>query len=515
MVSVPSQETALATRAVMLVVIAWLLFLIPLFLWAVDAFVQMPRRDSGANLYVAQGMLEGETPYLDRWAHKGPLIYVLNAIGLLLSEAWGVWLVELGFLAGTCLAAGKLLCSRFGTVAGLFSLTALLFYFAKVVQGGNYTEQYALMLQFMALALFARVEGQDEELGRSTKFLLILGALGGAAFMLRPNLIGIWVAIGLVWTVQRDDMLRKVGWATAGGLAVLVVVIAWFALAGGLSALSALWDAVIFYNVNYSNDPLASRAGAVRATFEWFFPLTWVLLLAWSIGLWQTFIWERGEPRRPLVRLAVVLLPVEVVFANLSGHAYGHYYLALLPVVCLLSAFAAGSLLDTFRVRHPWIPIALFVLTGFTCVMRSNLIPADVEKYWNLQAYAERGDALVDHIREHTEDGEAILIWGAESQYYVRSDRPAPTRFFFGYPLVKPGYGSPELIAEFTADVVANPPVLIIDSQNALLPSLDRKDRERRRDGSPDQFRRFFEFVDGEYQRVRTIGTYDVYRRKP
>ena len=90
MVSVPSQETALATRAVMLVVIAWSLFLIPLFLWAVDAFVQMPRRDSGANLYVAQGMLEGETPYLDRWAHKGPLIYVLNAIGLLLSEAWGV-----------------------------------------------------------------------------------------------------------------------------------------------------------------------------------------------------------------------------------------------------------------------------------------------------------------------------------------------------------------------------------------------------------------------------------------
>ncbi len=511
-----SPGTAHTTRADTLVVIAWSLFLIPLFLWAADAFVQMPGRDSSAFLYVAQGILKGETPYLDRWDHKGPLIYLLNAVGLLLSEAWGIWLVQLAFLAGTCLVAGKLLCSRFGTVAGLFSLTLLLFYFGKFVEGGNLTEQYALMLQFMALALFARVECAKNS--HAPKFLLILGALGTAAFMLRPNLVGIWFAIGLIWMPQRDDALRKVGWAAAGGLATLAVFIAWFALAGGLSA---LWDAVIVYNVNYSDVPLAARIGAVRETFERFFPLNWVLLLVWSIGLWQALSGNRASRARPLVRLAVVLLPVEVVFANLSGSPYQHYYLALLPVVCLLSAVAVGLLLDKFRARYPWIPVALFVPTGFTCVMHSNLIPDDVEKYWNLRAHAEQGDALVDHIREHTEEGDVILVWGAQSEYYVRSGRAAPTRFFYGYPLVRQGYGSPELVAEFTADLEASPPALIIDVKNDLMPSLDRAERERLRLLPPSpgvaslaRFRHFFEFVDGEYERVRTIGASDVYHRE-
>ena len=514
MAGLPSLGTARTTRADTLVVIAWSLFLIPLFLWAADAFVQQPGRDSSAFLYVAQGILKGETPYLDRWDHKGPLIYALNAVGLLLSDAWGIWLVQLGFLAGTCIVAGKLLCSRFGTVAGLSALTVLLIYFPKFVEGGNLTEQYALMLQFLALAAFARDERKGEKLARSPKFLLILGALGATAFMLRPNLVGVWVAIGLIWMAQWGDAPRKVGWATAGGLAMLLIFIVWFALAGGLAALSALWDAVIVYNMRYADVPHAARVGAVREMLERFSPLTWVLLLVWSIGLWQALSGNTESSPSSLVRLAVVLLPVEIVFASLSGFLYQHYYLALLPVVCLLSAFAVRLLLDTYQARHPWIPVALFVLTAFTCVMHSNLIPDDVEKYGNLRAYAEPGDALVNHVREHTKEGDAILVWGAESRYYVHSGRSAPTRFFYGYPLVEQGYASSELVAEFTADVVANPPVLILDVQSDLLPSLDKTARERRHVASLDPFRDFFAFVDGEYERASTIGTSDVYHWK-
>ena len=518
MIDLPSLGTARRTKADTFVVIAWTLLLSLLFLLAVDAFVQTPGRDSGAFLYIAHGILEGETPYLDRWGHKGPLIFVLNAVGLLLSETWGVWLVQLGFLTGTCLTAGKLLESRFGAVAGLFSLTVLLIYFIKFLHGGNFTEQYALMLQFMALALFVGVERKDESLA-SPKFLAVLGALGGAAFMLRPNLIGVWVAIGFVWLAQRDGALRKLGWTAAGGLATLAVFVVWFALAGGLFA---FWDAVIVYNVNYSNVSLAVQFGAVRETLGKFFPLTWVLLLVWSIGLWQVLSGNAASRGELLVRLAVVLLPVEVVLANLSGRGYEHYYLALIPVVCLLSAFAVRLLLDTFQTRHPWIPVGLFVLTGFTCVTSSHLqlhlIPDDVGKYRNLRAYLERGDPVINHVREHTEEEDVILVWGARSWYYVSSGRAAPTRFHFGWPLVKEGYASPELVAEFVADVVANPPVLIIDTHSVSMPPLDATDAERRQRSrvvAPlvDQLRPFFEFVDGQYERVRTVGPVDVYRR--
>ena len=54
----------------------------PSFLLAIDSFIAKPGGDS-IFMYVAQGILEGEVPYLDRWDHKGPLLYLINAVGLL------------------------------------------------------------------------------------------------------------------------------------------------------------------------------------------------------------------------------------------------------------------------------------------------------------------------------------------------------------------------------------------------------------------------------------------------
>lgn len=507
------------TRADTLTVIVWALFLGVLFLYAVDSFVQTPNRDSGAFLYVAKGILEGETPYIDRWDHKGPLLYLINAAGLLLSEVWGIWLVQLGFLVGTCLAAGKLLRSQFGTLATIFSLTILLVYFVEFIRRGNLSEQYALVFQFLALGLFVRVE-QHGEHSSSAWVLLTLGALGGLAFLLRPNLIGIWVGMGLYWLVERDDTLRKCGWAAAGGLGVLAVFVAWFVLAGGLSA---FWDAVIVYNVYHSDAPLVLKCRAAIKTLEQFSPLTWVVLLSWSIGLWQMVSGESASRGfGPLGRLAVVLLPIEIVFASLSGYLAPHYYLALLPVVCLLSARAVSLLLDELGARLPWIPVALCVVTGFMYVFdrRGNLIPDDVGKYGNLREYMERGTPVISYIREHTTEGDTILVWGARGWYYAGSGRDAPTRFFYGYPLVKQGYTSPELIAEFTADIIASPPVLIVETYNRRLPHLRLTDVEREQWRPrhtrytyyvPDQFRPFFEFVEARYMPPKPMGKYDIY----
>ena len=156
------------------VVIVWSLFLCVLFLYAVDSFVNAPGRDSGAFLYVAKGILDGEMPYINRWDHKGPLTYIINVAGIVISDVWGIWLVQFGFMAGICLSASKLFRSQFGTTAMLFSLTVLLAYFDKFVEGGNLVEEYALLFQFLALCLFVRIERHDDTLRR----VLAAGALG-------------------------------------------------------------------------------------------------------------------------------------------------------------------------------------------------------------------------------------------------------------------------------------------------------------------------------------------------
>ena len=145
------------------VVIAWSLFLCVLFLYAVDSFVKVPGIDSGSFLYVAKGILDGEMPYIDRWDHKGPLLYVINVAGVVISDVSGIWLVQIGFLAGTCLSAYKLFTdAQFGTTTKLFLLTIFLVFFEKFVDDGNISEQYGLLFQFLALSLFVKIERRTD-----------------------------------------------------------------------------------------------------------------------------------------------------------------------------------------------------------------------------------------------------------------------------------------------------------------------------------------------------------------
>ena len=54
-----------------------------------------PGVDSGVFLYVAQRLSYGEMPYLDNFDHKGPLLYLVDRIALLISPTYGIWIMEL------------------------------------------------------------------------------------------------------------------------------------------------------------------------------------------------------------------------------------------------------------------------------------------------------------------------------------------------------------------------------------------------------------------------------------
>ncbi len=60
------------------------------------ACAKVPGRDAGVFLYIGDRILNGGIPYLDVWDHKPPVIYFINAFGLLVGggSVWGVWLLE-------------------------------------------------------------------------------------------------------------------------------------------------------------------------------------------------------------------------------------------------------------------------------------------------------------------------------------------------------------------------------------------------------------------------------------
>ena len=51
--------------------------------------------DSSVFNYVARVILNGGMPYRDTFDHKGPLIYLIDALGQLIHESLGLWFIEL------------------------------------------------------------------------------------------------------------------------------------------------------------------------------------------------------------------------------------------------------------------------------------------------------------------------------------------------------------------------------------------------------------------------------------
>jgi len=130
----------------------------------------------------------GQVPYVAFWDHKPPLIYLIDAFALGLSSGgvWGIWLVAVAALAVTLGIAWRAWRPTVGPTAAIIGMTWVAAS-VGVVAPFNLTEGYVLPVHAAAMLLVTRWS-----LLRRRVFVpgLLIGALAGLAFMLRPNFVG-------------------------------------------------------------------------------------------------------------------------------------------------------------------------------------------------------------------------------------------------------------------------------------------------------------------------------------
>jgi hypothetical protein len=106
-----------------------------------------PDRDSGVFLYTGRQVLDGKIPYRDVWDHKGPFIFYLNALGLMLTNgsAWGVWTLELVWVLVSVLSLFLLLREATADIPAVIGSLIFLLGLLQALDGGNFTEEYGLL----------------------------------------------------------------------------------------------------------------------------------------------------------------------------------------------------------------------------------------------------------------------------------------------------------------------------------------------------------------------------------
>lgn len=298
--------------------------------------VSLPKEDSGIFLYFGQQINAGKLPYVDLFDHKPPMVFYLDALGLALGGRWGVWALELTSLFAAGLA-GFIFLRRFYNqwVAG-YAILALLLNLGLVLERGNLTEEYALPFQFIALALFA---GLDEQRGFRWRSYLI-GVCAGFAFMLRQNLIGIWLVLALIVILRAANrreartLLELLRWA--GGAAVVIGGwVVYFAVKG---MLPAFWDVAFVYNFVYSDVTNPQRLAALTGALGFitqtsgFFAIA---SIAWLAGIAAILITH--APTRQTLTHRWAGVPLSLAGLYLAGRA-------LIVAEAGISAWRAGQI---------------------------------------------------------------------------------------------------------------------------------------------------------------------------
>ena len=430
----------------------------------------LPSRDSGVFLYVGWRLLNGAVPYRDVWDHKPPLIYFMDALGLSLTphSLWGIWFLRVIFISFTLFVICKLLDREFGIYAALAGTMILTSGLLTILEKGNVTEEYALVFQAFGFLLFINAWREKFPIRSS----LWMGLLGGLAFNFKQTTIGIWVTYGLFLLVirllQRKFPVKGLVVLTAGWLTPSLVLVVYLA---SQHALRDFWEQAFLYNFVYIGTHEGIRR-LIPVFLKGFLYLQngWVLylsILGWLAGV--AYVWFRRKTFaeiHPLILIALVNLPVEVILITVSGRSILHYYLTPLPVMAILT----GTLVYT-------VPLLLGKIPGLSSPNFQRWVPAlvlatvllgqigQVTYYPEYIRILSDNDyaPVIDYVSKNTKEGDQVLLIGAESVVNFLARREAPTRYVYQYPLAL--LGRRPMFEEYFDQILENKPVLIIDTR--------------------------------------------------
>jgi 4-amino-4-deoxy-L-arabinose transferase-like glycosyltransferase len=244
-----------------------------------------------------------------------------------------------------------------------------------------------------------------------------------------------------------------------GSLTVVAAVALW------LQTQNVLHEAV-YWSVLDHDVPYVFWDKAVERTLA-FVVVAFPVVAAAGYSTANADTWRRHNAERDAL---VCLLVVSAIGAATSGRFYPHYYIGVLPPLCVLAAVAASSD-SAWTIRSRWIR------TGAVAWIVSAVIGTMVNQSIVGSHDPERSESAA-YIRAHSNPDDRVFVWGRRPWIYLESDRRPASRFIDTFALTGRIFG-PSLKGIDTAsrivpgsweqlreDFEQHPPAFIVDADS-------------------------------------------------
>lgn len=387
----------------------------------------LPETDSSVYLYVASEIQQGSVPYVDTFDHKGPLLYLINWMGLLVGGWRGIALFEAATFAMTFYFIFRIarLRTSFPFAAVILSLCAV--GIVKFYGGGNTPEEYAVPWIALADFLFLRMFLQPCACRRDA-FLLGFGL--AMTVLLKPNLMVVWL-IGYpsaLWCLRRQEgMLRFIVWTALGVGAGVAPFLLWF---GMHHALPAWWDVYLTFNVRYTAGMAPDMLQRVK-TFLYFFVQGGVEVLA----LCGWAMWRAREHRSAAAWFSLVTMICFLIAVSMSGRMWPHYAPGVVPLfaypLAVWAAWFAKRYAGTKALRRSW-------YVGWAAVALIFPLLAGVAYRHHEMLYRteeQQTRAIAAYVQGQTQPDDRISVTGNHDIFYVWSKRRSASYYSYQVPI--------------------------------------------------------------------------------
>ncbi|MFC1540479.1 ArnT family glycosyltransferase [Candidatus Margulisiibacteriota bacterium] len=405
-------------------------------------FLHVPlERDEGAYGYMAQRVLAGEMPYRDAFDHKPPLVYYTYAafVKLFGNSIEAIRYPTLVYSLLSTIALFYLGALLWGSGIGLL---AALFY--AVFSGGvliqgftSNTETFMVLPLILALIFF--IKGQEEK--EEGLWYFYAGLFSGVALMFKQVAVFNFLILFLLLFSRESNRFNEVrlrfdlgraGRLLLGSLLVPACFLLYFTLRG---ALPDLIHDVLLVNFKYLRSlevPIPNRlvfgliVTVFRANVE--NSLVWLFGL---LGVAYVLIKERSREN-----LAVVLWALASLLGAMgSGLFFGHYYIQLMPALCLLSALAVGRVAREtgLLLKVALVAVSIFLIwkiVPYQYPFYLQYSPDQISEHQQGKNSYVLDRRLADDFKRFLKPQETLLVWPANPQLYFYLNKKAPTRYY-------------------------------------------------------------------------------------
>ncbi len=395
----------------------------PLFLYPSNSALV---DDSNFFIYYASLLLQGKTPYIDFFDHKGLYHIFVIAFGYLLGEMTGLflWEVLLNFVNFFLLArmieafAKDTQTKNIGIAMSWATLVLL-----RILMFNGGVHEGELLLPWTTLSLYFFVKGYTEKKNIWISLAVVIaGVEAGCAFMSRPldALAGLSLCFGYFFCFLKEkkpikELVFNVVFAVISFF-IPISLFSFIALGGGYS--SYMWNAILSSNAGYLTSGFQDELDWVR-----FF----LCILMGILFSFISYLFFLVQKKKGNLSVAYFLVATSIFYYFLMGFLLrsSHYFWSFLSVSSFSLSYTVISLEKKQNVPFRYVSLGLYASFFLLFVVSEcQYWASDTSSSWF--GLSSRQESLIRHdlnlIPERAYEESEVYVINFDSSLYLMKD---------------------------------------------------------------------------------------------